>query len=146
MTNLLLFSSSILCTCIHYIGFFLYNPKNSLLEYSYIFSLITSIINHGLKHDLFKLIDRIIISASFFINIFFLRKIYVSTKNKYLIENAFIIMIFSVFMFFLSKIIDNKKNKYIPHAIAHILITLTNLILIKEYSNYKFDSLRYSIM
>ena len=137
MTNLLLFISSIFSTCIHYIGFFKYNPNYPFLEYFYIFGIITSILNHGLSHNFFKILDRTIITILFFVNIYFFRKIYVLSKNKYLIENAFFIMILSVCMFFLSKILDiekNKKIKYIPHALAHIIVTISNLIVMKEYS------------
>lgn len=137
MTNPLLFTSTICAIIMHYISFFKYNPKYSLLEYSYIFALITSIINHGLTHIFFKILDRITVVTVFFINIYLINKIYKLTKNKYIIENAFIIMIISVLMFFMTKLIDiekNKKIKYIPHIFAHILISVTNIILIQEYS------------
>jgi hypothetical protein len=137
MTNPLLFSSSIFATIAHYISFFKYNPNYSLLEYSYIFALTTSIINHGLTHKAFKIIDRATITTVFFINLYLINNIYKVTNNKYIIENAFIMTIMSVIMFFLTKIIDikrDKKIKYIPHLISHILITFTNIILIQEYS------------
>ena len=138
MTNPLLLSSSMFSTILHYISFFKYNPKYALLEYSYIFSLITSILNHGLSHISFKIVDRIVVSTTFFINLYLINKIYKITKNKYIIENAFFIMILATMMFFLTKFIDiekDKKIKYIPHALAHILITITNIILIKSYSS-----------
>lgn len=139
MTNLLLFSSSIFSTIVHYIGFFKYNPNYSFLEYSYISGLVTSIINHGFSHNFFKILDRATITTLFFINLYLINKIYKLTKNKYIIENTFILMIMSVFMFFLTKLIDiekNKKIKYIPHMIAHILATISNIILIQEYSKF----------
>ena len=148
MTNPLLFGSSILATVIHYISFFKYNPNHSLLEYSYIFGLITSIINHGLSHKTFKILDRATITTVFFINLYLIQNIYKVTNNKYIIENAFIMIIMSVIMFFLTKIIDIKKNKrikYIPHLISHILVTFTNIILIQEYSKKNKKKLKVLI-
>jgi hypothetical protein len=140
MTNKLLFGSSVLMTIIHYINLFKYNPKNDLLVYVYIISLITSIINHGLGHIIFKKIDRTVIRIAFFINIYLVLNIYNDTKNKYIIENALFLIIFSGLLYFLTKYIISKNNNkktvyYIPHLLSHIFITIANIILIKEYFN-----------
>lgn len=140
MANPILFGSSIFSTIIHYIGLLKFKPNNYLMEYSYISGLLTSIINHGMSHIFFKILDRITITILFFINIYLLNKIYKITKNRYIIENCFFIMILSVIMFLITKILNikNEKNiKYIPHLLSHILITITNLILMHEYNKVK---------
>jgi hypothetical protein len=105
MTNPLLFGSSIFMTVFHYIGLHKYNPKNDLLIYCILFGLITSILNHGLSHSIFKYLDRCMMLIAFFINIYFTTKIYLKKKDKYHVENIYILIIFAVILFFITKVI-----------------------------------------
>ena len=135
MTNPLLFGSSIGMTIFHYIGLYKYNPKNNLLIYCILFGLITSILNHGLSHYIFKYLDRGMMFFAFFINIYFTTKLYSKKKDRYHIENIYLLIIFAVIMFFITKVIlksGKQFTNYIPHIIAHITITIANILLFKE--------------
>jgi len=138
MTNPILFVSSIGMTVFHYIGLHKYNPKNDLLIYCILFGLITSILNHGLSHSIFKYLDRFMMFFAFFINIYFTTKIYLKKKNKYHIENIYLLIILAVILFFVTKFILKSGKiliNYVPHLLAHILITMANILLIREYDS-----------
>ena len=135
MTNPLLFSSSICMTIFHYIGLHKYNPKNDLLIYFILFGLITSILNHGLSHSIFKYLDRSMMVLAFLINIYFTTKVYLKTKDKYYVENIYFLIVLAVILFFITKLIlksGKKPLNYTPHVLAHIIITIANVLLFKE--------------
>ncbi len=137
MTNPLLFGSSIGMTIFHYIGLHKYNPKNDLLIYSILFGLITSILNHGLSHYIFKYLDRCMMILACLINIYFTTTIYLKKKDKYYVENIYFLIVFAVIMFIITKIIlktGKKSINYIPHIFAHIFITIANILLFKEFN------------
>lgn len=137
MTNPLLFGSSIGMTIFHYIGLYKYNPKNDLLIYSILFGLITSILNHGLSHSIFKYLDRFMMIFACLINIYFTTTIYLKKKDKYYVENIYFLIVFAVVMFFITKFIlksGKKSINYIPHIFAHIIITIANILLFKEFN------------
>ena len=141
MTNPILFTSSIFMSIIHYIGLHKYNPKNDLLIYCILFGLITSILNHGLTHYIFKYLDRGMMILGFLINMYFTTKIYLKKTNKYdkydkyhkyYVENIYFLILFAVIMFFITKVLLKSGKvliNYIPHLIAHVIITIANILL-----------------
>ncbi len=137
MANKLLLTSTIIMVIIHYINLYKYNSKNTdILVYSILFGLITSLLNHGLSHNIFKILDRTMMVIAFFINIYFSGKIYSKIKNKYHIENAYLLTIFAVLLFLCTKFLLKSGKitiNYIPHLFAHILITIANSLLLREY-------------
>ncbi len=137
MANKLLLTSTIVMVIIHYISLYKYNSKNTnILIYSILFGLITSLLNHGLSHNIFKMLDRSMMVIAFFINIYFFGKIYSKIKDKYHIENAYLLTICAVLLFFCTKFLLKSGKltvNYIPHLFAHILITIANSILLREY-------------
>ena len=138
MTNAILFGSSIIMTFFNYIGLYKYNPKNDLLIYCILFGLITSILNHGLTHYIFKYLDRGMMILGFLINMYFTTKIYLKKRNnydKYYVENIYFLIVFAVIMFFITKVLLKSGKvliNYIPHLIAHVIITIANILLFKE--------------
>jgi hypothetical protein len=137
MANKLLLTSTIIMVIIHYISLYKYNSKNTdLLIYSILFGLITSLLNHGLSHNVFKILDRTMMVIAFFINIYFSGKIYSKIKDKYHIENAYLLTIFAVLLFFCTKFLLKSGKltvNYIPHLFAHIIISIANGLILREY-------------
>lgn len=149
MTNLILLNSTLIMTYSHILSFILYNPFNPLLVFIYILGIYTSIINHGTKVVLMKYIDRSTMFLGFFLDLYFIREIYLNNKNKKTIIIILVLLILSTSFFFLSKFIKNKKDNNIDgdndddnimfigncfHSCAHIFISLTHVYIIREYA------------
>ncbi len=126
----------------HILSLFLYNPYNPLLVFLYILGMFTSIINHGTKSEFVKYVDRLTMCIGFFIDLYFIREIYINTKSNKTIIIILILLISSVSLFFLSKLIKNNKldsdKLFVAnflHSCAHICISITHIFIIKEYSS-----------
>ena len=145
MVNLVLFNSTLIMTYSHILSFLLYNPFNPLLTFIYILGIYTSIINHGTQNTLMKYMDRVTMFFGFFIDLYFIREIYLNTRksqNNKIFIIIIILLIFSTSLFFLSKFVkntDTDNNYFIGnclHASAHIFISLTHVYIIREYATY----------
>ncbi len=136
-TSTLLFKSTIIMTTGHLAALYIYNPYSHLMIYTHLFGGITSILNHGLKHDLFKYLDRTTMIFAFCIDLFLIGKIYKKSKNKFNMHNIMALLIFATLLYFSAKTIQKKYPndiiKRVPHAIAHIIITIAHILLIREY-------------
>jgi uncharacterized membrane protein len=107
--------------------------------------MFTSIINHGTKSEFMKYTDRLTMFLGFFIDLYFIRQIYINTKNNKAIIIILILLISTVSLYFLSKLIKNNINDIdktvdklfvgnFLHYCAHIFISITHIFIIKEYS------------
>ena len=154
--NLVLFNSSIIMSYSHILSLFLYNPYNPLMIFLYVLGMFTSIINHGTKSEIMKYIDRLTMFFGFFIDLYFIRQIYINTKSNKAIIVILILLISSTTLYFLSKLVksnikhtddinhidenvDEKTEKLFVgnflHSCAHICISITHIFIIKEYSS-----------
>ena len=104
--------------------------------------MFTSIINHGTKSEFMKYMDRLTMFLGFFIDLYFIRQIYINTKSNKAIVVILILLILSVSLYFLSKLIKNNKldsDKLFVgnflHSCAHICISITHIFILKEYSS-----------
>ncbi len=131
-----LFNSSIIMSIAHYVGLFIYNPHEPILVITYIIGSLTSMINHYfdkniLENDGFMHLDRIVMISGFFIDLYFIRIIYLTSKNRQIAKLIVIVLIVCIFIYFLSK----KYTGYIGytmHQFIHILVTLIHLLMLKE--------------
>jgi hypothetical protein len=74
---------------------------------------------------------------TFLILIYFTTGLYVLNDHKYYVENIYILIVLAVIMFFITKVLlksGKEKINYIPHLIAHITITIANILLFKEFN------------
>ncbi len=131
-----LFNSSVIMSIAHYVGLFIYNPHEPILVITYIIGSLTSIINHYfnkniLANDGFMHLDRVVMIIGFFIDLYFIRKIYLTSKNRQIAKLIVILLIVSIIIYFLSKQYD-RYMAYTMHQFIHILVTLTHLLMLKE--------------
>jgi hypothetical protein len=138
-----LFNSSIIMSIAHYVGLFTYNPHEPILVITYIVGSLTSIINHYFNkkeiiHEGFMHLDRIIMILGFFIDLYFIRIIYLTSKNRQIVKLILILLIVCVIIYFIIKIYENNScsynnySRYSMHQFIHILITITHLLMLKE--------------
>ncbi len=131
-----LFNSSIIMAIAHYVGLFIYNPYEPILAITYIIGSITSILNHYfnkniLESDGFMHLDRLVMIIGFFIDLYFIRMIYKSSKNRQIAKLIVILLIVCIIIYFLSKRYTSYM-KYTMHQFIHILATITHLLMLKE--------------
>jgi hypothetical protein len=120
MTNITLFKSALFFTFIHLYTIII--QKNiPIIFLTIIFSsLLTSLLNHGLKHSFFKYLDRFTIFIGVITDIYY---IYLFTG---IYSNILTILLFqSLLFYFISKIY--KSNIY--HVLSHAFITYTHIII-----------------
>jgi hypothetical protein len=133
-----LLNSSIIMAIAHYVGLFIYNPHEPILVITYIIGSLTSIINHYfnkniLASDGFMHLDRVFMIIGFFIDLYFIRIIYLSSKNRQISKLIVILLIACILIYFLSKYQKNKNYmKYTMHQFIHILVTIIHLLMLKE--------------
>jgi hypothetical protein len=131
-----LFNSSIIMAIAHYVGLFIYNPHEPILVITYIFGSLTSILNHYfnkniLVNDGFMHLDRIFMIIGFFIDLYFIRIIYLTSKNRQIAKLIVILLIVCIFIYFLSKLYTSY-TRYTMHQFIHIVVTITHLLMLKE--------------
>ena len=140
-----LLNSSIIMSIAHYVGLFIYNPYEPILVITYIIGSLTSILNHYfnkniLASDGFMHLDRIAMIIGFFIDLYFVRIIYLTSKNRQISKLIVILLITCILIYFLSKYqkyrnINIDKVNYIGytmHQFIHILVTIIHLLMLKE--------------
>ncbi len=134
-----LLNSSIIMSIAHYVGLFIYNPYEPILVITYIIGSLTSILNHYfnkniLESDGFMHLDRIFMIIGFFIDLYFIRIIYLTSKNRQIVKLIVILLIVSILIYFLSKKYRDSISYigYTMHQFIHILVTITHLLMLKE--------------
>ena len=134
-----LFYSAIIMSIAHYIGILAYNPYSPLLVTTYIVGSITSILNHYFnKHEIihegFMHLDRIVMIIGFFVDLYFIRLIYLTSKNRQVVKLILILLFVTICIYFNS--LYHKENirhmGYRMHQLIHIIVTLVHLIMLKE--------------
>ncbi len=134
-----LFYSSIILAVAHYIGIFAYNPYSPLLVTTFIVGSITSVLNHyfnkhEILHEGFMHLDRITMVIAFFVDLYFIRLIYLTSKNRQVVKLILILLLVLISIYFYS--LYHKKNirhmGYRMHQFIHITVTLVHLIMLKE--------------
>lgn len=100
--------------------YYKYNQYYNILYFFIIISIITSILNHGLKSDFYKYLDRYIITISTLIFIYYILLINnIETKILYII-----IIAIAIYCYKFSKLSNILLDKNILHALAHFLVTI----------------------
>ena len=134
-----LFNSAIIMSVAHYVGLFIYNPYEPILVITYIVGSLTSILNHYFnKHEIihegFMHLDRVVMILGFFIDLYFIRVIYLTSKNRQIAKLIVILLIVSIIIYFLSKNykIYGSYMGYTMHQFIHILVTITHLFMLQE--------------
>ena len=134
-----LFNSSIIMAIAHYVGLFMYNPHEPILVITYIIGSLTSILNHyfnkeELIHYGFMHLDRVFMIIGFFIDLYFIRVIYLTSKNRQIAKLIVILLILCIIIYFISKKYKNtfSYSGYTMHQFIHILVTITHLLMLKE--------------
>jgi len=125
MSNIILFKSSLVLSLIHYIVYLYYKPNNIILLYIFIIGLGASILNHLMTNELIKFIDRIVMLLAAIIESIIIIKL--DLTNQLIcfsfLKGAIILYIFA-----------KLYKKTIIHALAHILLTMNHIILMRYYS------------
>ena len=123
----------------HYLGLFLYNPHEPILAISYIVGSITSILNHYFNEHIimnegFMHLDRVFMIIGLFIDLYFIRIIYLTSKNRQISKLIIILLIVCIIIYFIS--MTNKDDYtysgYIMHQFIHIVVTITHLLMLRE--------------
>ncbi len=135
-----LLNSSIIMAIAHYIGLFMYNPYEPILVFLYIIGSVTSILNHyfnkkELIHEGFMHLDRVFMIIGFFIDLYFIRVIYVTSKNRQVAKLIVILLIVCVIIYFFSTNLKKtiiSYTGYTMHQFIHMLVTITHLLMLKE--------------
>lgn len=138
-----LFNSSIIMSIAHYIGLYIYNPHEPILVITYITGSITSLLNHYFSRNIFNgdgfmHLDRIVMIIGFFIDLYFIRIIHLTSKNRQIVKLIFLLLTICIIIYFLSSKYKNLYNQYteyngyIMHQFIHILVTVIHLLMLKE--------------
>jgi hypothetical protein len=132
--------SAIILAMAHYIGILLYNPYSPLLVTTYIVGSITSILNHYFNkeevlHEGFMHLDRIVMIIGFFIDLYFIRIIYLTSKNRQVAKLILILLLVVTSIYFYSLYYKGSLIKHVGynmHQFIHICVTLVHLVMLKE--------------
>jgi hypothetical protein len=134
-----LFNSSIIMAIAHYTGLFIFNPYEPILVFTYIVGSITSILNHyfnknEITHEGFMHLDRVFMVIGFFVDLYFIRIIYLTSKNRQIAKLIVILLIVCTLIYFFSLQYKDNANYigYTMHQFIHIVVTITHLLMLKE--------------
>ena len=131
MANTYLFFSSLICGLFVAIAVFLFD-SNNLLRFNVIHGVISSLINHYVTNDFFKIYDRCAMVIGFLINLYFI----LNTESIHCAS----LMLMATSLYLLAKKIDSTQL----HSGAHIAITACNILLLLENSNTQNLEVRHS--
>ena len=126
MANLILFRSSIICTIIHIGALWYYPGVPSFYCYTLIRGTLLSIYNHGSTCIYAQQLDRWAMIKTFFINL-----AYINQTNTWMIAGP--LMVLAVLLYMVSKCKWVSYGSSMIHAIAHMIITITHLIIIASF-------------
>jgi hypothetical protein len=128
MTNILLFRSSVQCSCIHIIMLSVYYDTTPFWFGCFLLlGLLSSIANHGMTNSRVKLFDRMLMAIGVVIDLQIIKK----TSNEFLWCLSFLGLFVALFLFLWSKLTNNVYF----HRMSHYFITCTHCILIQQFAS-----------
>jgi hypothetical protein len=131
--NKILFRSSLFCTLLHCLATFYFRHNNLFLSITIFCGILTSLLNHGFTFNLFIILDRIMMIIGFLSNLYCIYFIF-NIFKKYL---CLFLLHLSAYLYFYTKFLNKKNKKIINiyHILAHIILSITHIILMSEFSD-----------
>lgn len=120
--NIILLISIIIIFLI-FVIFCLFHKKKNNFKYLILFSLLTSILNHGLTSNFLRNIDRITMIISF---IYLLYYLYMKNAKIY----YYLLLLLSVILYFISKYMKRSFAQNLYHILSHLCIIIFLILLI----------------
>ena len=128
MTNIILFRSSVQCSCIHIIMLSVYYDTTPFWFGCFLLlGVFSSIANHGITSDWMKVFNRMVMAIGVLIDLQVIKKI----SSGFLWCLSFTGLFVALFLFLWSKV---TKKVYF-HRMSQYMITCTHSILIQQFSS-----------
>jgi len=128
MTNIILFRSSVQCSCIHIIMLSVYYDTTPFWFGCFLLlGVFSSIANHGISSHRMKVFHRMVMAIGVLIDLQVIKK----TSNVFLWCLSFTGLFVALFLFLWSKV---TKKVYF-HRMSQYMITCTHCILIQQFSS-----------
>jgi len=139
MANYLLFTSSLLLGLLHLcIIYFTHIPL--VFNMCIIGGICTSVLNHGTNYNITKWIDRVMMITCFLIELFYIScKIWV--RNYLIAHICLCLVMLAVISYIISKynqhlfILSSTTSYSWTHVLAHIVLTINNIIMMLMLNN-----------